>query len=211
MRIFKPVLGLLLLLGLYGFAQAQVPPVNGPQLPFLNITAPNQVDGVNVNPNIPAPGNFTSLTAQSVNFTSSVQSFAPVSTNIFANPLMEGTFTSLSVASVNAAGGATILAGAPGRTIFPTGGLDILASGTASGATSENVLCSPSLRSVATFKIAALVTSVPVNAFASPGSITPGPAITDGCAPGDSLIVSNVGSNLATTTNLFLNVPYFLQ
>lgn len=34
---------------------------NGYLQPFLNIDAPNQIDGVSINPNIGAPGNFTNL------------------------------------------------------------------------------------------------------------------------------------------------------
>lgn len=44
-------------------AYAEINSKSNPTLPFLNITGPNQLDGVSINPNTAAAGNFTTLNA----------------------------------------------------------------------------------------------------------------------------------------------------
>lgn len=127
------------------------------------------------------------------------------------NPLMLGTFQDLPVASVNAANGQIFVSGTTGRTIYPLQ-LSLMVSGTASVATSLKVVCSPSGKLVATFPIASLISSVPISPFSSgPGAIIAGPALVNGCISGDSLYVSNVGTNLAVTTDIYPALLYTVQ
>ena len=126
------------------------------------------------------------------------------------NPLILGVASNILTASVNATGGYAFLSGVTSRTIYPMN-LTVMASGTAATATSEKIVCLPSGNLIATIPITALVTSVPVGVYSSTGSIIPGPAFAQGCQAGDGVYASNVGSNLATTTNLFITMPYTVQ
>lgn len=180
----------------------------GFQQPFIDISGINQIDGVNVNPNIPAPGNFTTLTAQTVVFSSTVTTQSvPFSTAISGNPLMQMTVQRIPVASINAAGGYAVLASVAGRTIYPGNVIVTAQGGNVSGSTGVKVLCGSGnvLASIAT---AQLTSAVGVSAFSA--SVTPGNAFT-GCATGDGVFISNVGANLATATALFVNLPYTVQ
>lgn len=180
-----------------------------PILPFLNITGPNQLDGVNINPNTAAAGNFTNLTASGTtrlaNVATQSQAF---STAIAGNPLILGTLESIPVASVNAANGQVVLTGVAGRTIYPIA-LTLMVNGTAASATSEKVYCSPSTRSLGTFPVGILVSGVPVNVYST--SATAGIAMGNGCALNDSIYLSNVGSALTTTTILYPTLLYTVQ
>jgi hypothetical protein len=124
------------------------------------------------------------------------------------NPLVQGFFMTVPVASANT--GQNLFASVSGRTIYPTGALTIMASGTASGATAVTLKCVGSGTTVAKFLIASLVSNVPVGPFASAGNLA-GPALTQGCPVSDTIMVSVTGSNLATTTHLYINMPYILQ
>lgn len=136
----------------------------------------------------------------------------PFNTVISSNPLVEGTFENFAVASVNAAGGATVLSGVTGRTLYPSGTLSVeVTGGNASAATSVKIVCLPSGTLVATFPIAGLISAVPVSPFSSTGAIAAGPAITQGCSSGDSIAASTVGTALATSTNFLINMPYVVQ
>lgn len=72
----------------------------GYQQPFLNITAPNTIDGISVNPTTPAAGNFTTVSANAgVSITGGALSFPAA---------RKGTFVctsggSITVANTNAA------------------------------------------------------------------------------------------------------------
>lgn len=146
----------------------------------------------------------------SVALTGTVATQGQVFTTVQAgNPLMQDTVQNIPVASVNQAGGQVLIQSVSGRTIYPSAGLTLLVSGTAATATSEKIVCLPSGRLVATFNIAQLVNSIPVGPMSA--SVVAGPALNEGCQINDDLVLSNVGSNLATTTNLFPNIPYVMQ
>ena len=137
-----------------------------------------------------------------------IQSVQTFSTIAGSNPLLFQTVENIPVASVNAAGGQVIVAGITGRTIYPAG-LIVMASGTAATATSEKIVCLPSGNLLATIPIASLVSLVPVQPFGA--TVTAGQALGQGCVAGDGIFASNVGSNLATTTDVFVNMPYTVQ
>jgi hypothetical protein len=138
-------------------------------------------------------------------------------TNPFGNPLQYVLVQNLPTASVNTTGGFNILASQSGRQIFPTG-LTVTASGTASGATAVYVQCG-SGNILGSWPIAALITQQPITPFTSNGSSAYNGcsvgkgcvAFASGCAVGDGVLVSVLGSNLATTNNLYINLPYTIQ
>lgn len=229
------VLSIALLLPVGAYAE-----INGnanPTQPFLNITAPNQIDGVNVNPNTAAPGNFTNLTVSGTTTFSSSQAFSGPTTfsntttftsspvfssgpssidthyavfgnSLLQNPLTQTVFESFLTASANA-GTSVILNSAAGRTVFPGAGLSILVSGTAAGATSLNLECQSSHRVFVTWPIAELVNNIPVGIYASSATVL-GSALTNGCNASDAVILSANGT-LSTTTQIFVNLPYTVQ
>lgn len=163
----------------------------GYQQPFLNITAPNQISGL-----IPAG----TIATQGI----------PFSTNQAGNPLLLQTSQLIGTASINAGGGTTFITGATGRTLYPSGLTVMAVGGNATGATSVVVECT-SGNILATFPIAALVSAKPAPAFYFASAIVPGVALGDGCASGDGIFVSTNGSNLATTTGLWISLPYTVQ
>jgi len=179
--------------------------------PYLSIPATNQIDTVTINPYISAPGTFTTLTAGTFSTAAYSGQGIPFSVLPSGNPLVQSNFTDILTASVNAHNGYMFLSGVTGRTIYPTG-LTLMVKGTASAATSEKVLCVPSGNLLATFPIATLVDSKAVTPFSSvTGSPVPGPAMAYGCQSGDGIAISNVGTNLATTTDIYVNMPYVVQ
>jgi len=128
------------------------------------------------------------------------------------NPLMLSNYTDIPVASVNnvPTAGYQFVSGITGRTIYPMG-LTVMVSGTASAATSVKILCG-SGKLLATFPIASLITSVPISPYSSgPGAVVAGSALGNGCPSGDGVYASNVGTNLATTTDFYVNLLYTLQ
>jgi len=129
------------------------------------------------------------------------------STALTGNPLQQVTYQNVTTASANAT--TPVLASASGRAITVGAGLTVMASGTASGATAVVLKCSGG-NLIATFPIATLVDQVPVGPFASAGVITRGAALTKGCPSGEAVLVSSTGT-LATTTNVFVNLPYTVQ
>jgi hypothetical protein len=129
------------------------------------------------------------------------------STALTGNPLQQVTYQNVTTASANAT--TPVLASATGRTITVGGGLTVMASGTASGASAVVLKCSGG-NAIATFPIATLVDQVPVGPFASAGIITRGAALTQGCPSGEAVLISSTGT-LATTTNVFVNLPYTVQ
>ncbi|MBP3958349.1 hypothetical protein J8F10_24130 [Gemmata sp. G18] len=131
------------------------------------------------------------------------------STALTGNPLLQVTKATVTTAQANA--GQTILASATGKSIVVGAGFGLYASGTASGATSVSLKCSGG-NIIATFPIAALVDATPVGAFSSVNgaSITRGTALVSGCPSGEAVQVSSAGT-LATTTHLFINLPYTVQ
>lgn len=135
----------------------------------------------------------------------------PFSTAFPGNPLAQLSFQTIPVASVNSGAGQLLLSGQTGRTIF-VNGITALVSGSASGATAVTFLCQPSGRTIATFPIAQLVTSVPVSLYSSAGASTiAGAAAGTGCAASDSVYISHTGSNLATTTQVYPTLLYTVQ
>jgi hypothetical protein len=105
-----------------------------------------------------------------------------------------------------------VLASTTGRTIYPSSALSVeVLGGNATAATSVKIVCQPSGTLVATFPVAALASAVPVSVFTSGFSIVAGPAITQGCALGDGIAASTVGTALATSTSFLINMPYTVQ
>lgn len=129
------------------------------------------------------------------------------STVIQGNPLMQDHYDDATAAQLNSV--KTIIASQTGRTIYP-GVPVVMASGTAAGATSVSLKCSASGRIIGTWPINNLVTNTPVSALSSYG-ITAGAALSSGCVANDAVVASVTGSNLTTTTDLFINIPYTVQ
>ena len=126
------------------------------------------------------------------------------------NPLTQVLDVDVTPASAGVATtGYQFLSGVASRTIYP-GQFSVMVSGTAAGATSLLINCYPSLKKLATFPIANLVTSVPVTPSSST-AITAGAVLAQGCASGDGIAASVVGSALTTTTDIFINMPYTIQ
>jgi hypothetical protein len=83
-----------------------------------------------------------------------------------------------------------------------------MASGSASGATSVSLKCSGGTV-IATWPVALLTDQSPTGVFAST-AVTRGAGITRPCGAGEAVLISSTGT-LATTTNLFVNIPYTVQ
>lgn len=132
-------------------------------------------------------------------------------TTTTGNPLMQMTVQQIPVASVNASGGYALISGVTGRRVYPAG-LTVMASGTAASATRLMVVCSGG-NVIASIPIAHLVDRIAVTPFASVlGTYTlTSTGFARGCASGESVLVSNVGSNMTTTTDIFVNMPYSMQ
>lgn len=202
MRSFKlAALALALLLPAAAIAQG----LNiGIQQPYLNITAPNQIDGVNINPNTAAAGNFTTL-----NTAATTPQGTIFSTAISGNPLSLDNYTDTVVStSLTSAATTTILASAAGRTIDPIA-VTIMVSGTAATATALALECSDGTL-IANWPIAVLTNNNPVNAYFST-VVTRGTALGKGCPASTAVVLSNAGTNITTTTHVYTNVIYTVQ
>ena len=141
--------------------------------------------------------------------TGGINTFGSVFGNTLSqNPLTQTIFFSATATQANA--GVNILSSASGRTIIPTSGLTIMVSGTAATATSVVLECQPSHRVFVTWPIANLVDRIPVGIYASSTTVL-GSALTNGCNASDSVQLSVNANNLATTTQLFINMPYVVQ
>lgn len=194
-RIAKLLLGTFLASVISGVSYAAIPLHTGPVDPS-NIRGILNSLIVQVNSALSLP--VAPLSTQGITFSISSAS----------NPLLLVTSQDIPTASVNAAGGGYgFVAGTSGRTIFPSA-ITVMVSGTASAATSLKVVCEPSGMLLATLPVGVLVTNAPVNPFVSG---TAGQALARGCASGDGVFVSTVGTNLATTTDVFVNMPYTVQ
>ncbi len=158
----------------------------------------------------PAAGSFTTLGATGAVALSSASTFsAPitVSTSLTGNPLVQASYQNITTASANAT--TPVLASVAGKTIHVVGGgITIMASGTAATATDVTLKCSGGTI-IARFPIAVLVNALPVGPYYST-VITRGAALTQPCAASEAVMISSTGA-LATTTNLFVNIPYFVQ
>lgn len=186
MRFYKHlIVAIALLFPSYVYAQTLN---TGIEQPYLNITAPNQIDGLIVNPNTPLV----------------------FSTALPQNPLMQDHWQDITLVQANA--GAVILASTPGRTIYPSA-FTIMASGTPTTATTVYLECTDGSTLLASFQAAALVTNVPISPFSSSSTgkiVAPGTALARGCGAGQGVFLSTAGT-LATTTDIFVNLPYTVQ
>lgn len=136
------------------------------------------------------------------------------STALTGNPLVQATRIQATTAQANTFGGYTFLTGVSGDSIIPSGPVMVQASGTASGATAIVIQCSGG-RVLSSFPIGLLVDDVPVGSLTSAGpgniSVTNGAGLVEGCPSGESVQISKTGSDLATTTSLFVTLPYIVQ
>lgn len=171
-----------------------------------NLTLGGAFNGT-VGATTPGSGSFTSLNA-----TSFTGQGITASTTLTGNPLQQRTVGVLTLASVNA--GTVILASATGRTIYPDGGLTLMASGSAAGATGVYLRCGGSNNVIASVPIAMLLNGIPVSPFKSAGTGGGSPvlasALTQGCLASDNIYISTTGT-LTTTTHLYYSLPYIVQ
>jgi len=167
-----------------------------------------------------AGGTFTNPTLSGATLSGTTAITGPVTTQgqVFsttpsANPLMLMTAQNVPTASINASGGYAFLSGVTGRTIYP--GIPVLTAlgGNAGGATRIIVECSPGGNVLASVLIAYLTSANPVIQFAStnPGNQAGVLQGYDGCASGDSVIISASGAALTTATSIFVNMPFTVQ
>ena len=135
------------------------------------------------------------------------------SSALTGNPLMQNRLGVALVSEVNAA--TIILASTAGKSIYVGGGFTVMASGTAGGGTSVSLKCSGGTI-IATFPVANsyLLDGIPRGPFASSGSLGGGPtlasSLTRGCAAGEAVLISSVGT-ITTMTHMYYNVPYTVQ
>ncbi len=136
------------------------------------------------------------------------------STALTGNPLVQQNYTDVTVStSLTSASMTTLIASTAGRTIIPNGALTIMVSGTAATATALALECSDG-RLIASWPIADLVDQVPMGIglyISTKSTITLGAGLTKGCAASTALMLSNVGTNIGTTTHVYTNIPYTLQ
>lgn len=142
---------------------------------------------------------------------STPQTTVAFNTNMIKNPLTMLSYTDVPtdvlVSGLTSSVATTLIASSAGRQIIPTGALTIMASGTAGTATGVALECSDGTL-LASWPIAALVNNAPVGVYVSATAPGLGTALTKGCAAGTALLISNVGTNLTTTTHLYVNLPY---
>ena len=189
---------------------------SNPTPPWLDIIAPNVLDGVTINPSNSAPGNFTTLSvtgtaalAGPVVFTSTVSTQGTVYSQApSGNPLMQQSYKDIPTASVIATGGYNLLSGVSGRTIYPGAGMTVMTSGTGATGTRLIVECT-SGNILMSAPIAAMVSGIPFAPFSSTLTYA-GTAFSRGCAVSDGILVSMVGG-LTTTTDIYVNMPYAMQ
>lgn len=213
---FKKLLAIALALLLPVCAHAELNGGANPVQPYINITAPDQLDGVSINPNTAAPGNFTNITASgntTLNgpaiFNSTISPQGTVFSQLQSgNPLMLYAFKDIPTASVIATGGYSLVSGVSGRTIYPAPGMTVMTSGTGATGTRIIVECA-SGNILLSAPIAAMVSGIPFAPFSSTLTYA-GTAFNRGCAVSDAVLVSMVGG-LTTTTDVYVNMPYTLQ
>lgn len=127
-----------------------------------------------------------------------------------ANPVTQTHFQSFTAAQVSA--GVNVLNSAASRLIYPGAGT-IMVSGTASGATNVVIECYPSAAVITTIPISALIDGRPIpfsyTSSAGTASATQSKAAVAGCSSADAVLIS--GPALATTTQVFVNLPYVVQ
>lgn len=132
------------------------------------------------------------------------------STALTGNPLLQDNYTDTTVSTgLTSAAMTTILASTAGRSIYPGGGLTIMVSGTAATATSLALECSDGTL-IASWPIALLTDLNPVGPYAST-AVTRGAGLGRGCAASTALMLSNVGTNITTTTHVYTNIPHVAQ
>lgn len=204
----RVILACALLLPAESFANGQGENLN-PIPPFLNITAPNQLDGVSINPNTAAAGNFTTLSASGLLSPSggTAPSGTVFSTALTGNPLVldNSANTLVSTVGLNSAATTLLVASTAGRTIYPIG-VTIMASGAAATATGLAIECSDGTL-IASWPVALLTSLNPLNAYSST-AVGRGKALGTGCPASTGIVLSNVGTNVTTTTFVGTNVLY---
>ena len=132
------------------------------------------------------------------------------STALTGNPFVQDNYTDTLVStSLTSAAMTTIIASTAGKTIYP---LDtaIMVSGTAATATALAVECSDGTL-IASWPIADLVNNVPIGLGAlvsTNAAVTTGAALGKGCPASTAVMLSNVGTNLTTTTHVYTNIQY---
>jgi hypothetical protein len=142
---------------------------------------------------------------------SAVNSGGPTfSPSLTGNPLIQENYTDVLVStSLTSAAMTPILASAAGTTIYPND-VTIMVSGTAATATALALECSDGTL-LASWPIAELVNNVPVGLYVSSAGPTLGTALGKGCPASTALMLSNVGTNITTTTHVYTNVQYTTQ
>lgn len=206
---FKKILALILAVSFPIAVYARGNTDSNPTQPYLNIIAPNVIDGVTVNPSNAAPGNFTTLSASSFSPTGSINTQGIVFSQApSGNPLMQLSYKDIPTASVVATGGYALLSGVSGRTIYPSPGMTVMTSGT--GATGSRIIIECTSGNILmSAPIAAMVSGIPFAPFSSTLTYA-GTAFNRGCAVSDAVLVSMVGG-LTTTTDVYVNMPYSVQ
>jgi hypothetical protein len=195
------VLSVALLLPIAAYANTQN--VN-PLQPYLNIIAPNVIDGVTVNPSTPSPVFASGLTVSGTEQDSGVI----FSTNMFGNPSEKVNFVQLSsMGQLNT--GFVLIASTAGRTIYPGAGSYIMASGTPATCTSITLYCEPSGRKIVTTTVGGLQSLVPAGTMSSGSTMASG--LGEGCLAGDAVLASQAGGICTTVTALFFELVHTIQ
>lgn len=197
-----------LLIPAYAFASPGPGQYENPQQPFLNIIAPNVIDGVTINPNNTGAGNFSTL-----NTAATTPQGTVFSTALTGNPLMLDNYQDIIVStSLTSAAMTTIIASTAGQAIVPTGGLTIMVSGTAATATALALECSDGTL-IASWPVADLKTLAPIGIglySTTLSQVTTGAGLM-GCLASKAVMLSNVGTNITGTTRVYVNIPYTVQ
>lgn len=213
----KKLLAIAGLVGLFAAAAIAASPIQlgGSIFPLTLISqaANNSVDEFNqleilINAQVmPISGPQATINTQGITFSNAAN----------GNPLMLDFYQDIAVSTNTTVNNSTtrglqFLTAQTSRTIYP--GIPVVTvSGTASAATNLTILCSPSARVVATYVVSNLISTVPnfpISAGTGQGNSV-GVAMASGCASGDGVNISTGGSALATTTDVFINMPYTVQ
>lgn len=135
------------------------------------------------------------------------------STALTGNPLVQANFTDTTVSTgLTSTAMTTIIASASGKTIYPTD-VTIMVSGTAASATALALECSDGTL-IASWPIADLVDLKPISTglyLSTQSTVTTGPGLAKGCGSGNAVMLSNVGTNITTTTHVYTKVGYVKQ
>jgi hypothetical protein len=133
-----------------------------------------------------------------------------MSTAITGNPLAQDSHinTLVSTAGLNSAAMTTLIASTAGKTIYPVR-TTIMASGTGATATGLAIECSDGTL-IASWPVALLTSLNPLDAYSST-AVARGSALGLGCPASTAVMMSNVGTNITTTTNVHTNVLYTVQ